>query len=252
MKKLSPIALILCILTYCQTAFSQNTIPHLIKKGTATQLIVEGKPFIILGGELGNSSATTPQYMQPIWGKLKLMNLNTVLIPVYWELIEAVEGKFDFSLYQNLIVEARKNELKIVFLWFGDASNVLSLISRTPSSMQSRRICAVISGACGCSTSIGLKLVQSSPGRGRFDTVTIAALLTVASLYFSERGKSGRSVSRILPPLVFVGFVMVALFIPNPVLDRFDTDPLSDSRIAFARNTSEAARAYMPFGAGVG
>ena len=91
-----------------------------------TQLIVEGKPYIILGGELGNSSATTPQYMQPIWAKLKTMNLNTVLIPVYWELVETQEGKFDFSLYQNLIVEARKNDLKIVFLWFGSWKNSMS------------------------------------------------------------------------------------------------------------------------------
>jgi hypothetical protein len=66
------------------TLFSQNTLPYLSKKGTTTQLIVDGKPFIILGGELGNSSATTPQYMQPIWSKLKTMNLNTVLVPVLY------------------------------------------------------------------------------------------------------------------------------------------------------------------------
>jgi Domain of unknown function (DUF5597)/Glycosyl hydrolases family 35 len=106
--------------------FSQNSIPHLAKKGTATQLIVEGKPFLVLGGELGNSTATTTQNMQLVWGKLKAMNLNTVLIPVYWELIESEEGKFDFSLYQEILVEARKNDLKIVFLWFGTWKNSMS------------------------------------------------------------------------------------------------------------------------------
>jgi hypothetical protein len=110
---------------------SQNTLPYLTKKGTTTQLIVDGKPFIILGGELGNSSATTPQYMQPIWAKLKMMNLNTVLVPVYWELIEAQEGKFDFSLYQDLIGEARKNDMKIVFLWFGSWKNSMSIKTNT-------------------------------------------------------------------------------------------------------------------------
>ncbi len=100
--------------------------PHLAKKGTATQLIVDGKPFLILGGELGNSTATTMQNMQPVWAKLKAMNLNTVLVPVYWELIEAQEGKFNFTLYQNLIIEARKNDLKIVFLWFGSWKNSMS------------------------------------------------------------------------------------------------------------------------------
>jgi Domain of unknown function (DUF5597)/Glycosyl hydrolases family 35 len=95
MKKITPFIALFCLFTHIKTAFCQNPIPHLLKKGNTTQLIVEGKPFIILGGELGNSSVMTPQYMQPIWGKLKTMNLNTVLIPVYWELIEAQEGKFD-------------------------------------------------------------------------------------------------------------------------------------------------------------
>ena len=102
--------------------FSQSpTIPHLTQKGTATQLIVDNKPFIILGGELGNSTATTVQNMLTVWPKLKAMNLNTVLVPVYWELIEAQEGKFDFSLYRNLITEARKNDIKIVFCDFRDS-----------------------------------------------------------------------------------------------------------------------------------
>ncbi len=108
------------------SVFSQNPIPHLEKKGAAIQLIVQGKPFLILGGELGNSTATTTQNMQPVWAKLKAMNLNTVLVPVYWELIESEEGKFDFSMYQDLIVEARKNDLKIVFLWFGTWKNSMS------------------------------------------------------------------------------------------------------------------------------
>jgi beta-galactosidase GanA len=125
-KKLLQCLPTLLVVINCQIGVCQQSIPHLIKKGTTTQLIVDGKPFIILGGELGNSSATTPQYMQPIWAKLKVMNLNTVLVPVYWELIEAQEGKFDFSLYQDLIGEARKNELKIVFLWFGSWKNSMS------------------------------------------------------------------------------------------------------------------------------
>jgi beta-galactosidase GanA len=100
--------------------------PYLKKTGNSTQLIVEDNPFLILGGELGNSTATSIENMQPVWAKLKAMNLNTVLMPVYWELIEKEEGKFDFSLYENLIKEARKNDLKIVFLWFGSWKNSMS------------------------------------------------------------------------------------------------------------------------------
>lgn len=121
MKKLLPLFILFGINIF---SFSQK--PYLSKKGTTTQLIVDGKPFIILGGELGNSTATTTENMKSVWPKLKTMNLNTVLVPVYWELIEAQEGKFDFSLYKDLITEARKNDIKIVFLWFGSWKNSMS------------------------------------------------------------------------------------------------------------------------------
>ncbi len=100
--------------------------PHLKKQGNRTQLIVDGKPFLVLGGELGNSAFTSLEYMNPIWPKLKAMNLNTVLAPVYWELIEATEGEFDFILYDQLIEKAREYDLKLVLLWFGSWKNSMS------------------------------------------------------------------------------------------------------------------------------
>lgn len=111
---------------FLQTVYSQSAGPSLQKKGNKTQLIVNGKPFIIRGGELGNSSATSMESMEPIWQKLTDMNLNTVLTPVYWELIEKEEGNFDFSLVDDLILKARKENLKLVFLWFGSWKNSMS------------------------------------------------------------------------------------------------------------------------------
>ena len=101
-------------------------IPQLRKQGNAIQLVVHGKPYLIRGGELGNSTASSLNYMKPMWEKLVRMNLNTVLIPVYWELIEPDEGKFDFVLVDGLIQEARRNNLKIVPLWFGAWKNSMS------------------------------------------------------------------------------------------------------------------------------
>jgi beta-galactosidase GanA len=69
-------------------------------------------------GELANSSASDLEYMGPMWAKLLQMNLNTVVAPVYWELIEPAEGIFDFELVDGLIQKARKNNLKLVLLWF--------------------------------------------------------------------------------------------------------------------------------------
>ena len=125
-KTLRLFLLILGAILFPFFANCQSPIPYLAKKGSATQLIVDNKPFIILGGELGNSTATTMQNMQPVWPKLKAMSLNTVLVPVYWELTETQEGVFDFSLYRDLIAEARESEIKIVFLWFGSWKNSMS------------------------------------------------------------------------------------------------------------------------------
>lgn len=94
-------------------------------KGTS-RLMVDGEQFVVLGGELGNSSASCPGDIERIFPKLRRMNLNTVLVPIYWDLIEPEEGSFDFSLVDKSIDEARKNDLKLVFLWFGAWKNSMS------------------------------------------------------------------------------------------------------------------------------
>lgn len=126
MKQIACLLLLLSTVAQFQLSIAQNSLPALRKQGDVTQFIVDGKAFIMLGGELGNSSASTIQNMQAIWPKLKAMHLNTVLVPVYWELLEPQEGKFDFSLIRDLIGEARKQEIKIVFLWFGSWKNSMS------------------------------------------------------------------------------------------------------------------------------
>lgn len=106
------------------SAFSQSA--KISKHGSVMQLSVDGKPFVILGGELGNSSASCPEDIERIFPKLQSMNLNTVLVPAYWDLLEPTEGKFDFSLIDKVIDQARTNNLKVVFLWFGAWKNSMS------------------------------------------------------------------------------------------------------------------------------
>src|SRR5204863_3523870 len=95
-----------------------SSIPRLAKNGAYTQLIVDDKPFLILGGELGNSSASSNEYMRSIWPKLKQMNLNTVIAPVYWELMEPTEEKFNFSLVVSLIKNAGLFIMKLLIYGF--------------------------------------------------------------------------------------------------------------------------------------
>jgi beta-galactosidase GanA len=64
--------------------------------------------------------------MAPIWPKLQKMHLNTVIAPVYWELLESQEGKFNFTLVDDLIKSARQYHMKLVLLWFGTWKNSMS------------------------------------------------------------------------------------------------------------------------------
>jgi len=115
-----------CILVATLAAAEESPLPHLRRQGTATQLIVDGKPFLIRGGELGNSTASNATYVQPFWTKLGQLNLNTVLVPVYWDLMEPEEGRFDFSLLDQVMGQARDNRMRLVLLWFGSWKNSMS------------------------------------------------------------------------------------------------------------------------------
>lgn len=102
-------------------------LPHIERQpDNSYRLMVKGKPFLALGGELGNSTASDTGYLRTMWPRLKGMNLNTVLAPVYWELLEPKEGKFDFSLVDHMIAGARKSDLHLVLLWFGTWKNSMS------------------------------------------------------------------------------------------------------------------------------
>lgn len=110
----------------CLTAPAFADAPRLEAKGDTQQLIVNGKPLLMIAGELSNSASSSAAYMEPHWKRLKDMNLNTVLTPVSWELIEPVEGTFDWSSVDFQIKAARANNLKLVILWFGAWKNSMS------------------------------------------------------------------------------------------------------------------------------
>jgi Domain of unknown function (DUF5597)/Beta-galactosidase len=119
MKRKSTLILIAICGTAIAIAQTSPSLPHLQKEGETVQMIVDGQPWIMLSGELHNSSASSAEYMKPIWKRLTDLNLNTVIGAASWELVEPVEGQFDFSSVDVQIVEARKHDLKLVLIWFG-------------------------------------------------------------------------------------------------------------------------------------
>jgi len=103
-----------------------QSMPHLAHQHGASQIVVDERPFLVRGGELENSSASNLAYLDTIWPKVVAMHFNTVLAPVYWQLIEPQEGDFDFRIVDGLLYGARKHNVKLVLLWFGTWKNSMS------------------------------------------------------------------------------------------------------------------------------
>jgi hypothetical protein len=101
--------------------------PHLRHNPNgSTHLIVQGKPFLMLSGELHNSSLSSASFMSTVWPDMKAHSLNTLLGAITWERIEPVEGTFDFTELDAILAGARAHDMHLVLLWFGTYKNGLS------------------------------------------------------------------------------------------------------------------------------
>jgi beta-galactosidase GanA len=97
-------------------------LPKLVQQDGRYALMVDGAPFVMLAGQAHNSSNYVPALKQ-VWPAIHDMHANTLEIPVAWEQIEPVEGKFDFSYVDTLLQQARQNKVRLVLLWFGTWKN---------------------------------------------------------------------------------------------------------------------------------
>ena len=133
MKKTSnPLLAALCALalsvtcadaaTPSATASKNAPIPRLVQQNGHYALMVDGKPFTMLGVQAHNSS-NYPGALDKVWAAVKDVHANTLEIPVAWEQIEPVEGKFDFSYVDTLVAQARQKGVRLVLLWFGTWKN---------------------------------------------------------------------------------------------------------------------------------
>jgi len=97
-------------------------LPRVVTKDGRSALFVDGAPFLMLGAQANNSS-NYPAALPNVWPMLERLNANALEIPIAWEQIEPVEGKFDFSYLDALLKGAREHRVRLVLLWFGTWKN---------------------------------------------------------------------------------------------------------------------------------
>ncbi len=120
MKKI--VLLTLSVLAFGRTFAQTSAIQSIIEKDGRHALLVDGKPFLILGGQAHNSSGW-PGMMPRVWKAVEYMHANTLEVPIYWEQIEPQQGKFDFSVVDVLLSQARAHHTHLVLLWFATWKN---------------------------------------------------------------------------------------------------------------------------------
>ncbi len=99
-----------------------NPLPHLVARDGRHALIVDGAPFLILGAQCHNSSAW-PAMLPKVWPAIDFLHANTLEIPIYWEQFEPEPGKFDTSVVDTILKQAREHNVRLVLLWFGTWKN---------------------------------------------------------------------------------------------------------------------------------
>jgi hypothetical protein len=103
------------------SAFTEEA-PRLVHKDGRYALLVDGKPFLMLGGQIHNSSAW-PSELPQVFQSIEALHANTLEAPVYWEQMEPTPGRFDFSNVDALVHGSRDHHIRLVVLWFGTWKN---------------------------------------------------------------------------------------------------------------------------------
>ncbi|MBB1086973.1 DUF5597 domain-containing protein [Lysobacter sp. SG-8] len=97
-------------------------VPEVVTRDGRHALLVDGEPFLILGAQVNNSS-NWPHALEDVWPAIEVVGPNTVMVPVAWEQVEAVEGTFDFTFVDTLLAQARERDLRLILLWFATWKN---------------------------------------------------------------------------------------------------------------------------------
>ena len=111
-----------CVALQLDAQKDNDPIPHIVQRDGRYALFVDGAPYLMLGAQINNSSAW-PAMLPKVWPAIEAIHANTVEMPVYWEQMEPQDGRFDFTVVDALITQARAHRVHLVLLWFGTWKN---------------------------------------------------------------------------------------------------------------------------------
>ena len=97
-----------------------------LTKERSWELRRTGSPRLLLGGQVHNSSSSSPEAIAASFAHARAVNANLVIAPVSWAQFEPVEGTFDVSLLDAMLETAHELGLTLVLLWFGSWKNATS------------------------------------------------------------------------------------------------------------------------------
>jgi len=96
---------------------------RLIRTASRLRWTVDGLPFRLLGGETHNSAGSNLDHIDRVIAHARDLGVNGLIVPVSWELTEPVEGRFDLTLAEGILLRLRAAGLRWVPLWFGAIKN---------------------------------------------------------------------------------------------------------------------------------
>jgi O-antigen ligase len=121
---------------------------------------------------------------------------------------------------------------------------------RKPKSPETSSIASLTACVLGLVVLIAVDAITRSRAGLALMIIAVAGAFMLA--FVDQRRPSGRTPIKLIVAALTLVFILVVQFGLYRIVERFAVDPLEDARVPFAHNTIAAAKAYMPFGSGVG
>ncbi len=150
-------------------------LPKIVKEHGRARLLVDGRPFLILGVQWDCDGCFSPEEMNPLFPHAARLGANTVTLPTYWREVEPEPGRYDFTMIDERIRVARENGLRIVETLLTSSTRFIANRQAMDNPWKRQKIeniALLLQGAIAAREKVGLKMNVA-----RKDLAAITAIL---------------------------------------------------------------------------